>query len=163
MFESLFFITFFFIGAFFMFVSLIIYVVGGISRSKKIIRIGHWSSILPLFFFGTIFFYYGVIVPYGNKVQKNRYAKTYIYRQKGMKNELQLKTDGTFTCRCSSRVDIPYKGTWESGGIDGVLMFYDEDGVLVQYGMPAINYEEKKVISFSDRPDHEITFVEKSF
>jgi hypothetical protein len=95
-----------------------------------------------------------------NDSEMETYSSSYLYQKDTIRNELHLESDGTFTCQCSGELEIPKKGTWETGGPDGGFLFYNREGILKKFAMPSVDSDFRKVIQFSVAFDSDITFVE---
>ncbi len=55
------------------------------------------------------------------------------------KNELKLTlyADGTYKFDGTKGIGLENKGTWKTGGIDGLFEFHDEDGKLSEWASPS--------------------------
>lgn len=49
---------------------------------------------------------------------------------------LLLQSDGTYKFTGDSIFGLENEGLWETGGIDGLFMFYDESGNLIGFASP---------------------------
>ena len=139
-------------GAFFALVAFVMIALGVLTKNKATYKVGLWSLSLPVIFFGMIFIYYAVVAPWSHRKRIESYSKVYFYRQSDLNNELSLKSTGEFSCKCSTKIDIPYKGTWAPVGKDEVINFYDENGTLSEIGLISIDSQNRMVISFTDYP-----------
>lgn len=163
MLESVLFLIFLCAGGFFLLVSLIVILVGLINKSKKIIKAGTWSLILPVFFFGMIFLYYYVVIPKQNQNMMNKYSDSYFFKRDSMDVTLHLDNDGTFDCKCSKEFGFPNKGKWETGGIDGAINFYSEGGILINYAFPSIDAKGRNVLDIRGNPNDNLKLVGLDF
>jgi hypothetical protein len=149
------------IGFFFFLISAVIIIVGLVGNNKKLVNIGYGSLWLPGFLFAVMFIYYAIIATMYDREQMEDYATTYIYEKRGKQNILSLDAAGTYTCECPYYSEIPSKGTWETGGIDGSFIFYNEKGNIEEFGYPALDTQDRKVIGFPEFSGNKVLFVEK--
>ena len=148
MLESLIFIILSFIGIVGLIISLIILLIGFLKRSKKLKRIGLGMGTIPIFCIGIIAFWYIIAIPSHNSNELNDFAGTYSPHKSAekllRKNELNeernyliLKENGTYIFDSIPGIDLRKSGKWETGGIDGQFIFYDNNGNQIDLGSPS--------------------------
>lgn len=148
MLESLLFIFLIFIGGLFLLISLIVLIIGLVKKSSKLKKVAIGIGIVPILCFGLIIFWYAIAVPSFNDNQMEDFAGVYVphisaikfLNENGItKNELKLTLylDGTYKFDGIEGIALDKKGTWKTGGIDGLFEFHDEDGSLSEWASPS--------------------------
>lgn len=153
MLESLIFIFLIFIGGLFLLVSVIVLIIGLVKKSSKLKKIAIGIGVVPILCFGLIVFWYAIAIPSFNNNQMKDFAGVYVphksatefLKENGItKNELRLTlySDGTYKFDGIKGISLEKKGTWKTGGIDGLFEFHDEDGNLSEWASPSGSGEE---------------------
>jgi hypothetical protein len=146
MLESLLFILLTLIGGLFLLISLIVITFGLAKKSRKLKKIGLGIGIVPLFCFGIIAYYYLIAVPSLNNSQMEEFSGTYLLANSAQQllkmngfsenPKLTLNPDGTYQFDSIPGLGLGKRGLWKTGGIDGQFEFHDENGSLMEWGMP---------------------------
>ena len=131
MLESLVFMFLIFIGGISLLFSIIFILYALISNNKRRIKTSLYSLSIPIFCFGLIFFWYGIMVLSFNNSEMKDYSGTYINEISNL--EIELKEDGTFIADSIPKLELTKTGTWKTGGVDGMFEFYDSHGNLIYY------------------------------
>ena len=148
MLESLIFMILTFIGIIGLIISIIILLVGAIKKSRKVKKIGIGIGIIPILCFGLIALWYVFAIPSFNKSQLKDFSGTYLPYKSAEKllkenglfekpNRLILKSNGTYLFDSIPGIGLQKKGKWETGGIDGLFIFYDKNNNQIEYGSPS--------------------------
>ena len=148
MLESLLFMFLIFIGGLFLLISLIVLIIGLAKKSSKLKKIAIGIGVVPILCFGLIIFWYAIAVPSFNNNQMEDFAGVYVPHKSATeflnenritKNELKLTlySDGTYKFDGIKGISLEKKGTWKTGGIDGLFEFHDEDGSLSEWASPS--------------------------
>lgn len=160
MLESLLFMFLIFAGAFFAIVSFVILGLGLLTNDKKIYKIGAWSLSVPAICFGIIFIFYSVVRPWSNWEDMKYYSGEYILQNSNTKVVLVLSDNGDYQCDPIPNTSFSEKGTWKTGGIDG-LFELREDGRSLHHLSHGIHPDHgARMISFSIQGKN-VTFVQK--
>lgn len=129
-------------------ISVLIILIGLIKKSRKLKRVGIGIGIVPVFCFGLIAFWYMIAIPSLNKSEFDDFSGIYtlnesaekLLSENGLlkkKHFLILKSNGTYTFDSITGIKLRQSGKWKTGGIDGNFMFYDNNGNLIDFGMPS--------------------------
>jgi len=148
MLESLIFMSLSFIGIVGLIISIIILLIGFLKRSKKLKRIGIGIGTIPIFSVGIIAFWYIIAIPSLNSNELKDFTGTYLPHKSAEKllrkhelnedrNYLILKENGTYIFDSIPGIDLWKSGKWETGGIDGQFIFYDNKGNQIDLGSPS--------------------------
>jgi energy-coupling factor transporter transmembrane protein EcfT len=147
MLESLLFIFLICFGGLFLLISLIVLLIG-IAKVLKLKKIALGIGVVPILCFGLIFFWYAIVVPSFNNNQMEDFAGVYVPHKSATeflnenvitKTELKLTlySDGTYKFDGIKGIELEKKGTWKTGGIDGLFEFRDEYGRLSEWASPS--------------------------
>ena len=172
MLESLIFMSLSFIGIIGLIISVIIFLIGIFKNSKKLKRIGIAIGTIPLFCIGIIAFWYIIAIPSLNSKELKDFAGTYSPHKSAEKllrksdlieerNYLILKENGTYIFDSIPGINLRKSGKWETGGIDGQFIFYDNKGNQIDFGSPSGSGKDCG-ISFRFREDKDDFFKTKS-
>jgi energy-coupling factor transporter transmembrane protein EcfT len=178
MLESLLFIFLICFGGLFLLISLIVLLIGIAKKSSKLKKIALGIGVVPILCFGLIFFWYAIVVPSFNNNQMEDFAGVYVPHKSATeslnenvitKNELKLTlySDGTYKFDGIKGIELGKKGTWKTGGIDGLFEFRDEEGRLSEWASPSGSGKESALsfdfkIDKKDRTNTEIIlFIKK--
>ena len=149
MIESIIFMILSFIGIIGFIISIIVLLIGLIRKSRKLKMTGIVLLMIPVFCYGIIQFWYKVIIPNSNEnisedfvgvYSTHKIKSTKFLKRNGLYDKerfLKLKGNGTYEFDTIPGVGLWKKGRWESGGMDGVFNFYDENGNLIEWGSPS--------------------------
>lgn len=162
MLESLLFMALMIIGGAILILTIVIIGYGIYIKEKSLRNIGFAIGLIPTFCFGLIAFWYGIAIPSFNDNQIHDYAGTYLLSssskdlisnnsESNQTIELILHIDGTYEFDITKGIQLEKNGTWETGGIDGNLMFYNKSGELIDFGLPGKN-----------GADHTLSFIYRS-
>jgi energy-coupling factor transporter transmembrane protein EcfT len=163
MLESLLFIFLICFGGLFLLISLIILLIGIAKKSSKLKKIALGIGVVPILCFGLIFFWYAIVVPSFNNNQMEDFAGVYVPHKSATeflnenvitKTELKLTlySDGTYKFDGIKGIELEKKGTWKTGGIDGLFEFRDEYGRLSEWASPSGSGKES-ALSFDFKID----------
>ena len=148
MLESLIFMILSFIGIIGLIISVIIILIGLYKKSRKLKRIGIGIGAVPILCFGQIAFWYMIAIPSFDKNELKDFSGTYephksaekLLKENGLfekSNQLILKPNGTYQFDSIPGIRLPKSGKWETGGIDGVFNFYDNNDKQIGFGSPS--------------------------
>ena len=153
-------------------ISIIILLIGLLKKSKNLKRIGIGIGLIPIFCFGMIALLYIIAIPLFNISELKDFSGTYspnksaekLIRKKKLNNSqnfLILNENGTYIFDSIPGINLWKTGKWETGGIDGQFVFYNNKGKQIDFGMPSGSGKECG-ISFQFRIDKNDLFRTKS-
>ena len=150
MLESILLIIFFIIGGLAALLALFFFIVAIVRHSKSMFKIGLAITIVPLFLFGVIFWYYDIHIPILNWQIEKSYAGKYVMIPEGdpyhpsyiygSNPRLILNRDGSFHLDSNHFSRFSGRGTWRSGATDdGQFEFRDNRNAIVFRANPSNN------------------------
>lgn len=137
-----------FVGIIGLIFSIIITAIGIIKNSKQMKYGGLLILIIPLFSYGIIFFWYGLIISNFNNTEMSEYSGKYhsnslkskIFLRDNNLSEreysLKLNNNGTYQFDSTAGINLWKIGNWETGGVDGSFYFYNNEDKLVEIIYP---------------------------
>ena len=137
---------------FFIFIALVVIIIGLLIKNVKLTRIGLYSFFgFPILIVILYFFWYAFVVPIFNNSFQKEYSGTYKLENVKEEFKIYLNSDGTYYYDNIPNIDLPKKGTWKTGGIDGAFEFYNVKGNLVKHVGNGIYPDETKVITIGNQ------------
>jgi len=135
-----------FIGIIGLIISVIIILIGLYKKSRKLKRIGIGIGTVPILCFGLIAFWYMIAIPSFDKNELKDFSGIYkphksaekLLKENGLfKNQLILKSNGTYLFDSIPGIGLHKSGKWKTGGIDGLFIFYDNNDTQIEFGSPS--------------------------
>lgn len=165
MIESLLFIFFCIIGLVALTISVVLLAISLFRSSKYLLKIGLIALVISVFSFGLIYWYYFIMIPSGNAEIRKEYIGKYRLEEitsTDISNTivpdssyfLILENSG-FLADSVPGLNLPKRGIWETGWIDGHFAFKKDN---IGNIFPAIPSNKKLTFS-EDFESKEFTFV----
>lgn len=179
MIEGLLLIILIFFGGLFLIISLITLLIGFVKKSSKLKKFACGIGVVPILCFGILMYWYLIAIPSFNKSQMDDFVGIYVpndyaqelLTQNGLAtNEIKLIlfSNGTYKFDTIQGVELEKSGIWKTGGIDGMFEFHNNEGRLIDWGIPSGN-DNNSTLSFEyqiDKDDwknnNRILFIKKS-
>lgn len=150
MLESLLFILLLLVSGLFVIIALIVALIAFIKKSSPLKKTALKITVIPILCWGLIAVWYLVTLPSIHKSEMGNFVGTYILNSsineslkagesKMNGSKLILFDDGTYLFDGRENIGLQRKGTWKTGGTDGLFEFYDKNGNLSQWASPYDN------------------------
>jgi energy-coupling factor transporter transmembrane protein EcfT len=148
-----------FIGILLLMTAFLILIIGLVTKKRDIKKLGLVFLTLPLVFAIILILFYGVAVPWSNQKMMEKYSDQYLLESASEKVILTLKNDGTYNFNTGSELALSSKGTWKTGGIDGLFEIIEDDGThhWMQHGTRS-NAKKVVILRYGNK---EFSFVEE--
>lgn len=134
MLESVIFIFLILLGVLILIISLPLLVVGFVKKSRKLKIIALFLLTIPISCLLILAGWYGFAKPHFDSNEMASYSGVYLTANS--QDELELYPDGSYEITFPNILNLSSEGTWEAGGIDGTLKFYDNNGNLKNWASP---------------------------